>query len=85
MIFLLPPYSDGIQDNIKKEVSLALAKTFVSDRIITQDLQPVPKPVKVAVLHVFMKQRFMAFVLVMGLYWKVRGWLLVRLTVNTLP
>lgn len=65
--------SDGVQEHIKKEVSLALSKTFVSDRIITQDLRPIPKPVKVAVLHAFMKQRSMAFVLLMGLHWKVRG------------
>ena len=40
--------------------------------LIPQELKPVPKPVKVAVLHGFMKQRMLAYIFLLGLYWKVR-------------
>ncbi|GAX77539.1 hypothetical protein CEUSTIGMA_g4983.t1 [Chlamydomonas eustigma] len=61
---------EDMDDHIKKEVTAALYKTFTSDRILNQNYTPVPKPVKVAVLHVFMEQRLQAYVALIGLYWK---------------
>ena len=49
----------------------ALSKTFLTDRVVLEDLRTVPKPVKMATLQIFMQDRLNAYVCQLGLYWKV--------------
>ena len=55
-------------------VEEALAKTATTDRVILEDLRPVPKPVKMATLQVLMHERLQAYILQLGVHWKVGGW-----------
>ena len=66
-----PPSSIDEEDRIQREVAIALAKISVTDRIISADFDPVPSPVKVAILHTFMKQRKLAYIVLLLKYWKV--------------
>ena len=59
------------EDRVQREVAIALAKIAVTDRIISTDFNPVPSPVKVAILHTFMKQRKLAYTVLLMKYWKV--------------
>lgn len=66
-------HTAGGEPNIKVAVEEALAKTATTDRVISEDLRPVPKPVKMATLQVLMHERLQAYILQLGVYWKVGG------------
>jgi hypothetical protein len=54
---------------IQRAVHAALATTAAMDRIIMDDYTVVPKPVKIAVFHVLMREKIRSYILLIGLYW----------------
>ncbi|KAG1669480.1 hypothetical protein FOA52_015647 [Chlamydomonas sp. UWO 241] len=62
----------GVAGKVAPRVVRGKAAVVV-DRVLTPELTPVPEPVKLAVLQVFMKERAGAFTSLIGLWWRDRA------------
>ena len=71
---MLSGYSlTGMDDHVSRVVAAAVASIGVMDRIVMGDFTPVPKPVKITVIHSLMRERKSAYASLIGSYWRKKA------------
>eukprot|EP00798_Chlamydomonas_sp_ICE-L_P009839 gene9839-7725_t len=69
----IPAYDEDPDERIQRLVKEAVAHAAVTDRIVLDDLQPVPQPVKAAIVLSYLSHKKNAFAALMALYWSARA------------